>query len=356
MADIHSLERTLAENVAWNKARINFLSKFLIALIQVKTINLVQVSSVMSGRAKPDSHYKRIQRFLRFFQLPFAELARFVIALIGLKPPFVITIDRTDWYLGETPLNVLLLGIASQGISFPLLWTILEKKGCSDTSERIALIEDYLRLFGRQSIEFICADREFIGVDWLAFLCRECIPFRLRLKENHLVENSRHQRRVAARNLFRTQKAGVGVLLEGARQVLGQSLFVMGMRRSDGEYVIILSTEESEQLLSDYARRWGIETLFGCLKTRGFCLEATHVTEKERLRKLLALMALAFCWAYRTGQWLTRADPLKIKRHGRLAKSIFRHGFDYLRRILCNQDCLLERIAFQRLCKLLSCT
>lgn len=356
MADIRPLERTLAENVTWNKARINFLAKFLVALVQVKTVNLVQVSSVMSGRAKQSSHYKRIQRFLRFFHLPFAELARFVIALAGLKPPFTITIDRTDWYLGQTPLNVLLLGIASQGISFPLLWTILEKKGCSDTAERITLIEDYLRLFGRQSIDFICADREFIGVGWLAFLCRERIPFRLRLKENLLVDNSRHSKRVAARNLFRTQRAGVGVLLEGKRQVLGQSLFVMGMRRSDGEYVIIVSAEESEQLLSDYARRWGIETLFGCLKTRGFCLEATHVTDKVRLKKLLALIVLAFCWAYRTGQWLTRSEPLKVKKHGRLAKSIFRHGFDHLRRILCNQDCLLERIAFIRLCKLLSCT
>jgi hypothetical protein len=270
MADIRPLERTLAENVTWNKARIHVLAKFLVALVQVKTINLVEVSSVMSGRAKQASHYKRIQRFLRFFQLPFAELARFVIARIGLRPPFVITIDRTDWYLGETPLNVLLLGIAYRGISFPLRWTILEKKGCSDTAERIARMQDYLGLFGRHSIRFICADREFIGIDWLAFLCRERIPFRLRLKENLLVENSRHQKRVAARNLFRTQKTGVAVLLRGARQVLGHSLFVMGRRRADGEYVIIVSTEETTLLLADYARRWGIETLFGCLKTRGF--------------------------------------------------------------------------------------
>ena len=131
MADIRPLERTLRENVTWNKARINFLAKFLVALVQVKTINLVQLSSVMSGRAKQASHYKRIQRFLRGFHLPFAELARFVIALGGLQPPFTVTIDRTDWYLGETPLNVLLLGIAFQGMSFPLLWTILEKKGCT---------------------------------------------------------------------------------------------------------------------------------------------------------------------------------------------------------------------------------
>jgi hypothetical protein len=88
MADLRPLKRTLAENVTWNKARINFLAKFLVALLQVKTINLVQVSSVMSGRAQPASQYRRIQRFVRFFDLPFAELARFVIALIGLKAAF----------------------------------------------------------------------------------------------------------------------------------------------------------------------------------------------------------------------------------------------------------------------------
>lgn len=162
MADLRPLERTLAENVAWNKARINFLATFTVALIQVKTVSLVQISSVMSGRAKPDSHYKRCQRFLRHFDLPFAELARLVIKLLGLSPPFVISIDRTNWYLGETPLNILMLSLVYEGIAFPLLWTVLEKKGCSDTRERIRLVENYVRLFGKDSISFVTADREFI--------------------------------------------------------------------------------------------------------------------------------------------------------------------------------------------------
>src|SRR5947209_18804363 len=99
MADIRPLERTLRENVTWNKARINFLAKFLVALAQVKTINLVQLSSVMSGRAKQASHYKRIQRFLRGFHLPFAELPRFVLALGRLHPPFTIALDPTASFL-----------------------------------------------------------------------------------------------------------------------------------------------------------------------------------------------------------------------------------------------------------------
>jgi len=356
MADMRRLERTLGENVTWNKARINFLAKFIIALVQVKTVSLVQISSVMQGRAKQGSHYKRCQRFLRFFDLPFAEVAHLVIKLLGIKAPFVISIDRTDWYLGETPLNILMLSLVYKGVAFPLLWTVLEKKGCSDTAERITVLEKYLKLFGKDSLSFVTADREFIGRDWFRYLRQKKIPFRIRIKENLRVTNAGGSKKVSAKNLFRTHRAGIGVLLRGARQVLGEEVSLMGMRTPEGEYVIVASSAESDEILKDYALRWKIENLFGCLKSRGFCLEETHVTERERLEKLLALLTMAFCWAYIAGQWLARTHPLKIKKHGRLAKSLFRHGFDYLRRILCNQDCPTKRFDFIRLCNLLSCT
>jgi hypothetical protein len=356
MADIRRLERTLAENVTWNKARINFLAKFIIALVQVKTVSLVQISAVMSGRATPDSHYKRCQRFLRCFDLPFAEIASLVIKLLGIAPPFVISIDRTDWYLGATPLNILMLSLVSKGVAFPLLWTVLEKKGCSDTAERIALLENYAQLFGTDTLSFVTADREFIGRDWFGYLRRKKIPFRLRVRENLKVTNARGNKMVSAKNLFRTHKAGVGVLLRGQRKVLREEVALMGMRTPEGEYVIVASSTHSDEILQDYAQRWKIESLFGCLKSRGFCLEATHVTERQRLERLLALLTVAFCWAYIVGEWLARSNPIKIKKHGRLAKSLFRHGFDHLRRILCNQDCLTKRIDFIRLCNLLSCT
>jgi len=40
MADIRLLERTLQYDVTWNKAPINFVARFLVALIQVKSVNL----------------------------------------------------------------------------------------------------------------------------------------------------------------------------------------------------------------------------------------------------------------------------------------------------------------------------
>jgi hypothetical protein len=96
--------------------------------------------------------------------------------------------------------------------------------------------------------------------------------------------------------------------------------------------------------------------LFGCLKSRGFRLEETHVIEAERLKKLLALLALAFCWAHVVGEWLNQQKALKVKKHGRLAKSIFRYGLNHLRRILCNLADRFQQIAFRQVTQLLSCT
>jgi len=95
MASIRPLERTLAENIDWNKARINFLAKFLIALIQVRSVNLTQIASVFPGHAKVDSHYKRIQRFLRFFEISYAVIAILVVSLLGVPASWVLTLDRT---------------------------------------------------------------------------------------------------------------------------------------------------------------------------------------------------------------------------------------------------------------------
>lgn len=65
--DIYSLEQILSENLTWNRARIKFLARFMIALFQVQTVNLMKIACVFSGSAKIASQYKKLQRFMRFF-------------------------------------------------------------------------------------------------------------------------------------------------------------------------------------------------------------------------------------------------------------------------------------------------
>lgn len=355
MADIRPLERTLAENVDWHKARINFLAKFLMALIQVRSVNLTEIASVFAGRAKVASHYKRIQRFLRFFEISYGGIAVLLVSLIGVPRPWVLTLDRTNWQLGKTPLNILVLGIVYKGVAIPVLWTMLKKKGNSNTEERIALMTEFVDLFGVGSILYLCADREFIGKTWFQWLMQKQIDFRIRIRENTLMPNGRGER-VAAWRLFRQQAIDRPRVFDKPRCIWGLALWVSGMRLASGEYLIVVAAQETATAIDDYAKRWEIETLFGCLKSRGFRLEETHVIEAERLKKLLALLALAFCWAHVVGEWLSQQKALKPKKHGRLAKSIFRYGLNHLRRILCNLSDRFQQIAFRQVTQLLSCT
>jgi len=97
-----------------------------------------------------------------------------------------------------------------------------------------------------------------------------------------------------------------------------------------GEYLIIRSSDASRvtTILGGYKRRWEIETLFKALKSQGFDFAATRLTELDRIEKLLALLAIAFCWAHLLGEWLHEQKPISIKRHHRPAISIFRYGLD----------------------------
>ncbi|MCA1628736.1 MAG: IS4 family transposase, partial [Acidobacteria bacterium] len=341
--------------VALNKARGNFLAKFLVALVQVKTVNLSEIANVFAGRAQSDSHYKRIQRFLRFFELPYAVIALSLLRLLPLCAPYVLTMDRTNWQLGQTSLNLLVLGIAYKGVAIPILWTVLEKRGNSNTAERSAIVREFVALCGAHSIAYLAADREFIGKEWFRWLRAQRIDFRIRVKENTQVLNGRGQR-VPVWKLFRGQRLGTQLVIASARRCWGLDLYFSGVRLASGEYVIVVAPQAAERALEDYARRWEIETLFGCLKSRGFRLEETHVTAPERLKKLLALLALAFCWAVIVGEWLSEQKPLTLKKHGRLCKSVFRHGLNHLRRILCNLQSLAQQFAFRRVIQLLSCT
>lgn len=120
-------------------------------------------------------------------------------------------------------------------------------------------------------------------------------------------------------------------MLRHRRCLWGHCLYVSALKLDEGKLFIVTTAHRHHTAISDYAHRWGIEMLVGIFKTRGFCLESTHLQDLERLSRLFALLMLALCWVFRTGQWLNQLKPLKLKKHGRRTKSILRHGFDHLR-------------------------
>jgi hypothetical protein len=71
----------------------------------VKTVNLAEIATGFSGKAKVESHYKRLQRFFRDFEVDYENIALMVVKVMKIPEPWIISIDRTDWKFGKTVFN-----------------------------------------------------------------------------------------------------------------------------------------------------------------------------------------------------------------------------------------------------------
>ena len=80
-----------------------------------------------------------------------------------------------------------------------------------------------------------------------------------------------------------------------------------------------------------------------------------HLKDPERLSRLLALLALAFTWAFVVGLWQAAIKELKLKNHGYPPKSIFRLGLNMLCRLVTNLE-HLDLVGWRKVIKLLSCS
>ena len=336
MCQIAKLTKIFNSVLGWNKARATLLSCFIVALLKVRTVCLTKIAVAMPGRAKTDSKYKRLQRFFSGFNFSMESIAKLIVRFLPIcDEKWDLSMDRTNWKLGKKNINPLVLGIVYLGVAFPIIWMTFSKRGNSNTNERIELIERFIKIFGEDKIKCLFGDREFVGGKWFAFLLDKGIHFVMRIKENFLISNARGIL-VPAKNLFKDLKIGEYRVLRGKRLVNGQSVYVVGALLPDGQYLILVTDLSPETALEEYKKRWGIETVFQCLKGRGFNFEDTHMTFPDRIDKLIALLAIAFSWCHSTGEWSHSQQPIKIKKHGRKAVSLFRRGLDHIARILHN--------------------
>ncbi|MDA3927371.1 MAG: hypothetical protein PF541_00305 [Prolixibacteraceae bacterium] len=77
-----------------------------------------------------------------------------------------------------------MLSVCYKGVALPVLWTLLPKRGNSNSEERKKLLNQYIELYSTASIYSFMVDREFIGGDWFEELIHCQIPFYIRIRGN----------------------------------------------------------------------------------------------------------------------------------------------------------------------------
>lgn len=322
-----------------NLARVKLICLFLTALCKTKTINYDRLASAFDVKSDKNSSYRRIQRFMKDFDFPMKVVSLLIFNLLPLKKNLVLVIDRTNWKFGQSNINILMLGISYKNVAFPLMFKMLDKQGNSGIEERIDLIKKYIQWFGKDTIDCILADREFVGGKWLEFLNAENIGYYIRIRNNFKIYSYQKQAEMKAFWLFNNLKVDQLYHYPKIVELHGQRCYLSGTKTIDREgkmeFLIIVSFNKPEQAMAYYKQRWQIETLFRGLKSSGFNIEDTHVTDLERLEKLFSLTMIAFVWCYKIGDYLdVNIKKIVIKKHGRRAVSVFKYGLDYLSKFL----------------------
>jgi hypothetical protein len=333
-----------------NLARVKLICLFISTLCKVKTINYDRLASGFDTVAKKGSSYRRMQRFMKDYDFPLKIVSSLIYNILPLKTDLVLILDRTNWKFGSNNINILMLGIGYKNIAFPLMFKMLDKRGNSDVQERIDLIKQYIDWFGKNTIDCILADREFVGGKWLAFLNDNQIRYSIRIRNNFKIFSYQKQKEIPAFWLFNNLKVGAFYHYPKIVELHGQKCYLSGKKTTDRtgkiEFLIIVSFNKSEQSLMYYKQRWQIESLFRALKSSGFNIEDTHVSDLKRLEKLFSLTMIAFAWCYKIGDYINeKIRKIEIKKHGRRAVSLFKHGLDCLSKYLYTkinpiQNCL----------------
>lgn len=345
----HKVADALKEALSLNKSRAECFAAFIITAVEAKSILLDAVVKRLPGEALGKSKFHRLQDFFREVRLDFNAVSRMIMGFVDrvAKQPLVLSIDRTGWQMrGGHEYNLLVLSVCLGDMGLPLLWCDLRRLGNSVTAKRQRLVRRFLRLFGRERIQHLIGDREFVGVDWFAWLSGERLPFIMRLRQNNYIGNA-DGKATKALDLFHHLKFGEELDL-GIRCAFKMKMGICATRTRAGELLILAyhNGVDGHTALAMYRKRWNIETGFEKLKTHGYHLEASRLRGGGKIERVLGALALAAAWSYAGGLWSVETiAPIKCKKHGRAEQSVFARGLEVITAMLHGIGTELRRTA-----------
>ena len=318
-----------------NKSRLDFIELMVGALICSKSVQYHALASKIRGEAKEESHHRRIQHFMSEYDLDYDWVSYFLLLMLPNKGKFNLVIDRTTWDFGGSNCNILVVTAYSHGVGVPIWFEFLTNNGgCSDADDKCYMLLKCIELLGKSRIKSVIGDSEFIGEEWVALLVKEGIIFYLDIRCNQYFTFSgkQWQLREWMRGKSKSELRGVEIFNQVLN--LGIKRQKEGGKSKRKPFLAIVTNSPIGSSVGVYKNRWSIEVFFQSIKKRGFDIEMTHLNDPIRIRKLFALVAIAFVICFIVGIEKNKIKPIPIKNNGYKANSFFRTGRDFVRKIL----------------------
>ena len=330
---------SLFKNSGFKSSKL--LAQVILIIISIGNIGLYKISCKLNTKAnKQDSKERSVRRLL---DKPIcAEIyAKFIDLIFEFSSnTYEFAMDRTNWKLGKTAVNLFILSFNWCGVAIPLYWVHLDNKGGnSDGNDRKSLISWFIKLYGADKILNLFADREFPSIEFIRFLLAEKVNFIFRIKDNILATDNVKGKLSTKKlsRLFRELNNGNYKPEQHIRRLLDNRVYVSAKRNMDRELIVLISNQCHKDPFALYSHRWHIECMFNKMKTKGFNLESTHITKANRIVTLFAIISLSYCYCCYIGELRNSIKPIKEKFINKVkykTQSIFRCGFDMMQYLI----------------------
>jgi len=329
----------LCPNLKGHKAcHLLTLTALICGIVGSHKTQLPAIASKVPGKAKRQSRITRYERFLKNKVITIKEYyLPYVEALLASLPegPLLLVIDGSQ--VGRNCM-ALVISILYQKRALPLCWLIVKsKKGHLLESLHCELLAKAQKLLGPDRAVTLLGDGEFDGTDLLEKVRSGGWEYVCRTAKNVCLYEDDQPFGFA--DLY--VQEGEHVEISGVEFTLARYGPVTVIAVWESGYLeplyLVTNLELGEEALLYYRRRYGIETFFSDQKSRGFHLAHSHLSDPERLTRLMIASCLGYIWMVCLGVRVKQNGRLSdIHRSNRCDLSLFQIGLIWL------EHCLTE--------------
>jgi hypothetical protein len=277
------------------------LAMLISGIVGSQHTHLDKVAAQVPDGAKPASRTKRFARWLAndtisssIYYVPFAEV---LLASLAQRP-LVLVLDGSAVGRGCV---ALMLSVLYRGRALPVTWIVAEgAKGHFAEQVHLELLAQLLPLLPSQAKVVLLGDGEFDGLQVQQVLAAQGWTYVCRTASNLPIRVA--DERCALSDLAAPGQV-VSVIADGFTNQDYGPVTVLAWWEGGAAKPIYLVTnlELAEEACQWYRKRFHIETFFSDQKSRGFHIHKSHISNPERLFRLLMAACLAYLWVVYLG-------------------------------------------------------